>query len=316
MVKSLLYGFLFTLLTTASCLAQSAGNAGAFARLGFGARGMGMGNAISAVNASAINTYYNPALSPFSGQRTGSATIGILSLDRYLNFLSYTQALAPHAGLSVGLINAGVRNIDGRDEDGSHTKDYSTTENQFYLSFGNRVDEHVSLGVSVKLYYSRLFDQVTTTTVGFDAGALIKATDEITIGLVAQDLGSKYKWDTKSIYGQSGRATEDKFPSLYRIAVAYTLPSPAAIIDAEFEHSSDKTNMVRIGAEYNFVEQFAVRSGVDRWEFGDRATGVKPTFGFTVKNSLNGWTPAVNYAYVVEGFAPHGMHIITLSATF
>ena len=149
MVKNLLYGFLFTLFATFSCLAQSAGNAGAFARLGFGARGMGMGNALSAVNTGAISTYYNPALSPFEEQRIGSATFGILSLDRYLNFLSYTQSLAPHAGLSVGLINAGVRNIEGRDEDGYHTEDYSTTENQFYLSFGNRVDEHVSLGVSV-----------------------------------------------------------------------------------------------------------------------------------------------------------------------
>src|SRR5512141_2803546 len=136
----------------AESFAQTTGSAGAFARIGFGARGMGMGNALSAVTTGAISTYYNPALSAFSEERTGAATFGILSLDRYVNFLSYTQSLPPHAGLSVGIINAGVRNIDGRDNDGYHTDDYSTMENQFDLSFSNRVDERVALGVTVKMY--------------------------------------------------------------------------------------------------------------------------------------------------------------------
>ncbi len=277
---------------------------------------MGMGNAMSAINTGAISSYYNPALSSFSEQRTGSATFGILSFDRYLNFISYTQALPPHAGLSIGIINAGVRNIDGRDNDGYHTEDYSTMENQFYLSFSNRVDERVSLGVTIKLYYSKLFDEVTTSTVGFDAGAFIKATDELNLGLVAQDLGSKYKWDTKSIYSQNGKTTEDKFPTLYRVAASYKIPTINAIVDAEFEHSSDKIDIIRIGAEYMMTENFYLRGGMDRWELSDNATGVKPSFGFTVKNSFNGWAPAVNYAYVVEGFAPHGMHIITLTVAF
>ena len=316
MRKILVHILLLTLLLAASSVAQSSGSAGAFARLGFGARGMGMGNALSAVNSGAVSTYYNPALAAFSEERIGAATVGVLSLDRYLNFLSYTQALPPHAGLSVGIINAGVRYIDGRDNDGYHTEDYSTMENQFYLSFANRVDERVALGVSVKMYYAKLFDQVTTTTVGFDVGILVKATDELSIGAVAQDINSKYKWDTKSIYDQNGKITEDKFPILYRFATAYKIPGTGAIVAGEFEHSSDKTNILRFGAEYNLMEHFSLRGGADRWGLGDNTTGVKPTFGFTAKSSFNGWTPAVNYAFVIEGFVPHGMHIITLTVAF
>jgi hypothetical protein len=277
---------------------------------------MGMGNALSAVTTGAVSSYYNPALSAFSEYRTGSATFGILSLDRYLNFLSYTQSLPANAGLSAGIINAGVRDIDGRDNDGYHTEYYSTTENQFYLSFANQIDEHVSIGVTVKMYYTKLFDQLTTTTVGFDAGMLISATDQLTIGLVAQDLGSKYKWDTQTIYGQNGKTTEDKFPTLYRFAASYKLPWKGALIDAEFEHSSDKTDVFRVGGEYAFMEQFSLRGGADRWTLSDAGTGVKPSFGFTVTSPFDGWTPALNYAYVVEGFAPHGMHIVTLTLTF
>lgn len=296
--------------------AQSAGSAGAFSRLGFGARGMGMGNAASALRTGQVASYYNPALSPFATERFASATFGLLSLGRTLDFVSYTMALPPNAGISVGLIHAGVADIDGRDFDGVHTEDYSTSENQFYLSFANRVDERVSLGVTIKLLYAKLFDEVTSTTVGFDAGALVGVTDQLSVGIVLQDLNAKYKWDTKALYGQSGRVTEDRFPTLRRIAVSYELPEGTGVVDLEFENSSERTNMIRFGAEYGLTPELSVRAGADRYEFGDDATGVKPTFGFTLRNSFNGWTPSVHYAFVVEGYAPRGMHVVTVSAAF
>lgn len=310
------YIWILTFVAIGTSHSQTAGTAGAFARMGFGARGIGMGNALTAVIAGDVSTYYNPALSAFSEHRTAAATFSILSLDRYLNFLSYSQSIKPTAGLSFGLINAGVRSIDGRDNDGVHTEDYSTYENQFFLSFSNRVDERVSLGVTLKLYYSKLFEEVKSTTVGFDIGALVLIADDLSLGVAIQDINSKYKWDTKKIYGQNGRPTEDKFPNLRRVGVAYRLPAGLGLVTAEFENSSEKTNILRFGAEHTFLERFSIRGGVDRWDFSDDATGVKPSFGFTARHSLNGWTPAINYAYVIESFAPNGMHIITLSTTF
>jgi hypothetical protein len=319
MMKQISYIVPFSLLALATSMlhAQTAGTAGAFARMGFGARGMAMGNALTAVIDGDIGTYYNPALSPFEEYRTATATFGILSLDRNLNFLSYTQSVKPTAGLSFGLINAGVHNIDGRNSDGVHTEDYSTFENQFYLSFANRVSDNVSLGVAIKLYYSKLFDKVTSTTVGFDAGGLIKLTDELSVGIAVKDIGSKYKWDTKEVYsGPDAKTTEDQFPMLRRIGIAYRLPSRIGTISAEFENSSEKTNIVRFGAEYDVVDNFAVRGGLDRWDFSDEATGVKPSFGFSVRSAFGGWTPALTYAFVTESFAPTAMHIITLSTWF
>ena len=163
---------------------------------------------------------------------------------------------------------------------------------------------------------AKLFEELTSTTVGFDAGVLITITDELTLGIAVQDIGSKYKWDTKSLYSQDGKQTEDKFPMLRRIALAYKLPDERGAIDAEFENSSEKTNILRIGGEYTVNEHFALRAGLDRWELSDNATGVKPSFGFTAKKSFNDWTPALHYAFIIEGFAPHGMHIITLTGSF
>jgi len=316
MRKSLL---LITLLFLASqkTQTQSFSVAGAFARMGFGARGMGMGNAMTSVINGELNTYYNPALSSFSQSRTAAATFSILSLDRHLNFLSYTQAIKPTAGLSAGLINAGVGNIDGRDNDGIHTENYSTFENQFYLSFSNRVHEDVSIGITIKLYYSKLFDQVKSTTVGFDVGTIIHIIDGLTGGIVIQDLGSKYLWDTKAIYPDPlGKTTTDKFPTLKRIGLSYYFERIGGTISAEYENSSMHSNLLRFGAEYAILEYFQIRGGVDRIGLEENFTGAKPSFGFTLDKAINGWKPAISYSFIFESFAPHGMHIITLSTKF
>ena len=316
-MKSILYHIVLLVAFTAFSRAQLGGTAGAFARLGFGARGIGMGNAMTAVSTGDIASYYNPALSAFSEAHAAAATAGILSFDRYLNFLSYTQAIHPTAGISVGLINAGVRKIDGRDADGYHTEDYSTTENQFYFSFSNRVAEGVSLGATIKLYYTKLFDQISSTTVGFDVGAAVKITDELTAGATLQDLNSKYKWDTKPIYyDEKGKSYDDKFPTLRRIGLSWSVIGGTGLLALDFENSSAGSNILHMGGEYAIVPSFTVRAGIDRWELGENPTGVKGTFGFSLRTSFDSWTPAINYAFVAEPYSPQGMHIITLSTTF
>lgn len=305
-----------TMIFSCTALAQIGGLPGAFARMGFNARGMAMGNASTALRYGDIQTYYNPALAPFAKEHTVAASFGVLSLDRSLNFLSYTHEAPPTAGFSIGVINAGVQRIDGRDNDGFHTESYSTSENQFYLSFANRFDERVSAGITVKLYYYKLFEDVSSTTVGFDAGIIVMASDDVTIGLAVQDIGSKYKWDTSPIYGIDGRRTTETFPTLYRAGVAYSLPEAFGIVSLDVEMSSAKTTILRFGAEAVVHEFVTLRGGIDRWNLKDNTTGVKPALGFGLTRPFDDWTPKLDYAYVFEAFAPSDMHIITLSVRF
>ena len=65
--------------------------AGSFSRMGFGARGMGMGNSLGAVIDGNLVSYYNPAVSAFENDNSFQTSYSFLSLDRYLNFLSYTR---------------------------------------------------------------------------------------------------------------------------------------------------------------------------------------------------------------------------------
>lgn len=307
---------LLAMLAPVAASSQIGGQPGAFSRLGFGARGIGMGNAMTAVRSGDVVSYYNPALLPWMQTRHGTAAIGLLSLDRRLNFLGASFPLPPSAGISVGLVNAGVSGIDGRDSDGEPTGDLSTSENEAFLGFGIRFKPGFSLGVNLKLLYYNLYEDISSTTFGFDIGAAYPVTPDVTIAATVRDLNSKYTWDTSDLYGQNGQASTDRFPLLYTGAASYALPDSMGVFAAEIEASNASSLIVRAGAEVNLVPELTVRAGIDRIDLKDKGNGVKPTFGLTARKSLGSWTPAITYAFVIEPFAPTGMHVIALAILF
>jgi len=308
---------IFFLGQTMYCQAESSylgGLAGAPFRLGFGARGIGMGNALTSVPEGSVNSYYNPALLPYQPSPTVLLAYGSLSLNRSLNFASYTQHLNPDAGLSVGLINAGVSNIDGRDSDGQPTETYSTSENQFYFSFGLTPSKDISFGVTAKVLYYSLFTDVKSTTVGTDVGFLYSISNELKVGFVLQDLLSKYKWDTSKLYGENGSSYSDNFPLRRRLAMSYSSISWGLIVSGEIEWIGT-AGYSRIGAELELFSGLQVRGGIDEISFTGDLTA-KPSLGFSVQTQVASWSPRFDYAYVVEPFTPSGMHFLTLSLNF
>lgn len=240
--------------------AQLAGTPGAFVRLGFGSRGMGMGNALTAVIDGDVTSFYNPAVTPFLTDRVAAVSYGLLSLDRSLNTLSYSQSIKPTAGFSVGIINSGVSNIDGRDADGFQTGELFTSENQFSFSFANRMSKVISLGIALKIYYYRLYENISSTDLGVDAGGIARLSDNLTLGIAVQDIGSKYKWDTSNLYGDQGNSTIEPFPLLRKIGLSYAFDDNAGLISVDFENSNKNTNIIRMGGELPLSEFFTVHA--------------------------------------------------------
>ncbi len=294
-----------------SVKSELAGQPGSPLRMGFGARGIGMGNSLSALRTGEIYGYYNPALVPFQSSRTAMASFGLLSLDRRLNFLSYGQDLKPTAGIFVGIINAGVSNIEGRDVDGRRTETYSTSENAFVVSFGNRFSDKVSAGLSSKILYYRLFEGVNSTTVGFDFGLLYTVSDQWTVGATVQDVNAKYKWDTSKLYGQKGNTTTENFPLRRRIGVSFLPNYYEAALSAELEWIGS-TLLGRCGAEISPAQSLTIRAGVDQIEF-DGNLVAKPSFGFSLHPDFGFLSSYIHYAYVIEPYSPSNIHIIAIS---
>ena len=321
------------LLIPAALLAQPGGSPGAFTRLGFGARGMGMGNALSAVRTGIISSLYNPALTPFQADHLLYANYSILSLDRKLNQISYTQSIRLRkagaskfenepdvlsiSGVSAGWTNAGDADIQGYDSDGFKTEMLSVFENQFYLNFGTRFTPKLSGGFNVKFYYSGLYKNVTSSGFGIDLGLLYSISEEVSVGFVIQELLTKYKWDTGKLYGPDhGNATENPFPKVYRLAAAYVLPGVPGVVDAEVEGYEMKTFLARAGVEVYPVDVLALRAGIERLDLSDKGIDPRPTFGVSFSQSVGQFMPAVNYAFILEPDAPSPTHVISLAFPF
>lgn len=307
------------------CNAQLGSYAGGFSRMGFSARGMAMSNTSISDIYGDINGIYNPALASFQEQGLVNLGYTFLSLDRKLNFIGFTKKIklpkqqTGGAGITIAWINAGVSDIDGRDNDTRQIGMFSTFENEFFLGTSFLLSDQLSIGLGFKLYYSKLFDEVTATSFALDFGGVYRVNDKLTLGVSVKDIGAKYEWQTSSIYGSLGNTTKDKFPKLLDIGATYLLPKNFGLVslairqyfNPDYESSNltltpGKNNTVmRIGVEVNVMPQVKLRGGLDRMDFSaeDFAGDLKPSFGFGLsKNFSANINLGLDYSFQLEPF--------------
>jgi hypothetical protein len=319
---------LLILILTAATAAQPkfskiASMPGAFSRMGFGARGIGMGNALTAVTEGNLVSYYNPALSVFQEGNSFQTSYTFLSLDRSLNFLSFTRRFDLEgkkdraAGMSAGIINSGVSNIDGRDNQGLQTGDLSTSENQFFIALGKRFSEHLALGVEAKFYYYKLYESITSSGVGVDFGILYKINDNWNAAIAISDINSEYKWDTSTLYGtDGGTISSNKFPVLKKVGVSYFNKDIGLLASLEYENSNGETNIIRAGAEYKLYEGLFIRAGIDQFNLSNSDFLAKSAAGFSYARDFDGVKVGVDYAFMIEQYSPQDRHVVGINVVF
>jgi hypothetical protein len=322
--------------------AQLGSYAGAFARLGFGARGLSMGNAMVSDAFGDVVGYYNPSLSVFQEQGIVDLGYTFMSFDRKLNFVSFAKQFKlsqgkQTAGISISWLNAGVSDIDGRDNDGRPLGMLSTYENQLLLGMGFMLSPQVAAGVGFKLYLAKLYDQVSTTRTGLDFGMTYLANDNLSFGLAVRDIGAMYKWETSKVYGNNGTVTENKFPVIVDAGATYKLPknlgvfslgvgtyiNPKFITKDEFgvsTKSEQKYNFtIRFGSEININEYVKVRAGVDRMDLNsdDFFGNIKPGAGIGISKAFSkGVTLGVDYSFQFEPYSHKPMQNIGIAFKF
>ena len=319
----------------ATAAAQSAG---AFARMGFGARGVALGNALAADGFGDASPYYNPALAPAATRQSLEASAAFLSFDRELQFLQFATPIEPSAGVAAGLIHAGVGGIDGRDDSGYHTGDYSTDEFAFFLAFGTRFSDWLSAGVGLQLFRTDVGDRLqAVNSIGLDVGLASSLTSRLQIAVVVEDLLARYAWDTSELYGSDGSATSDHFPVRLRVGASYLLLDGRAQLLAEYESrfssleyqdrrvelagskptvatSTERALLhasgLRLGAEAALTEVLSIRGGVDR--IGSAVSGTSPSAGFAIDQPLGPLALRAEYAFLLEPHDTGAMHLITM----
>lgn len=321
MTTILRYWLVFLLLFVSMSPAFSndyGGYAGAFLRMGLGARPNALGGAFTAVAEGSYAGYYNPGALPSAEFNELSFSYRALSLDRNFSFIGLTIPLSPkkaigekpfNAGLHIGWIHAGVDNIDGRDSNGEHYATFSNSENAF--SFGFAIQPHalVSIGFCAKVLYNRFPNMtkedkaLTSKGLGFDVGILIHPVSHLTIGILAKDLRSKYTWNTESVW-ERGTTTYNEFPKVLRIGAAYRLFDEKLLITADIEDNKKQPEKYHFGAEFLPYPNISLRAGMNMNE---------PAFGFGYIFKFWKIDTILDYAYISDEIAPSGEHIFTWS---
>lgn len=319
---------LIGLQTTAS--AQNGGFAGAFTRLGFGPRGMAMGNTMTAYTGEGIYAHYNPALAALANPDIQvDISTAALEFDRSLHMVSGTFALPPNAGFSFSFLNANVDDIDGRSISGFRTSSLSTNEYQFKASFGIQFSDRFSAGAGFKFNLSDFDDQVdASTTFGVDLGFLYQASDQLTLGIAIQDLLAEQELNTEELFDTDGSSSNtDTFPKRFKFAASYQFEQRPLTLNSEFEirtqtsqiteveistfdgipeaitrnrEITTSSNQWRAGSSYKLHERITARAGYQIQDLENIDESGQVSFGFSVHLPLDTYSPAIDYAFIRE----------------
>ncbi|NOZ04633.1 MAG: PorV/PorQ family protein [FCB group bacterium] len=285
-----------------------AGYAGSFLRIGTTARSLAMGSGFTAELDRGFTAYHNPAGIPFLKNTQVSFTNHWLPLDRRFMATSFSAKLPPTAGIGVAWVSAGVDRIDGRTSAGEHTEYLSTSEDAVFISFAQKIQPWMAVGINIKILYQQLpmnSNQLAGKGTGFDIGVMVRASERMVMALVVQDLNSNYQWNTGEVF-ERGRVYKESFPTQYRIGSVYSYQGFHIVGDVGFttDHQNLLGNSLRIGAEYRYRGNYFLRAGV-----GNSRIAIGGGLNYTVLKQNDAY---LDYAFVLE--LPVGAaHVFTVA---
>ena len=272
-----------------------AGAAGAYLRMGLGARPMGMGGSYVAVSNDAYASYWNPAGLVQVGNHQIGSMYGAMALERDFYHASYAHGNGLDVGVGIGWIRFGVDEIEERDTQGQLLGTFDDAENTYSLSFAKGFASLASIGVSAK-YLTHSLHDATAAGFGFDIGLLVRPTEIVSIGLVFQDIGTELEWDTPSDH-------VDEYPLNIRGGAAVRLLEGDLIIAADLEKNEEQAMRFHGGGEYTLAQLLALRVGIN-----DKR--------LTAGVGLSAKQLQVDYAYVADKLEEGDSSLISLTLRF
>ena len=321
---------------------QNGGFAGSFTRMGFGPRGMAMGNTMTAYTGEGVYAHYNPALAARANPEVQvDISTAALEFDRSLHMVSGTFALPPNAGFSFNFLNANVDDIDGRSISGFRTSNLSTNEYQFKASFGIQFSDNFSAGAGFKFNLSDFDDQVdASTTFGIDLGFLYQVNKQLTLGIAIQDLLAEQELNTEDLFNSDGASENtDTFPKRFKFAASYQFEEKPITLNTEFEirtqtsqiteietstfsgipevitrnrEITTSSNQWRLGSSYKLHERITARAGYQIQDLDNIEDSRQASFGFSVHLPFDKYSPAIDYAFVREPSGFSSIHVFAI----
>ncbi len=252
---------------------------------GIGARASGMGEAMGAIADDASAMYWNPAGLGFIQNMQVMASHHQLYLDIsdgcYHNFIGGVMPLKVDKK-SKGVIGTAIIYFDQgvnhgmEDYDGmgtlKQTGDFQSRDIAAIISYGQRLNENIALGATMKYIDSKLYVDHDGHAIAIDFGVLAKDVTRkgLNVGVSLANYGNK-------IYYQN-KPQADALPLTLKFGIGYRINNEFLLAADINQQINDKYIGINLGIESYLVNNFIVRAG-----YFDKGAGLKGlTYGFGV----------------------------------
>jgi len=271
----------------------ASGRAGAFMRMGVGARAGSLGDAYVAVASGPSAVYWNPAGLSRNEFWQFEASQRRYAFDRNFSFAALTFPIGHRYRLGLGWIGFATDGIEARRDNTPQPDGYiAAGENAFLLSASSRPAEWLGIGTTIKTVTQRLADQ---SALGYSAGLGVQLYlhERFNLGAAYQDLFSTYRWNT-------GR--RDNFPRVAMAGMAWRLG--AGLFSMDYHETAGERGRVRAGVEFASLSSLPIRLGYSRNAFSAGA-GLSTTvashllrldYHFATQDGINGRAHAFSIA--------------------
>lgn len=235
----------------------------------FGARAVGMGQAVVASSSTSDAVWWNPA--GLATARRRELTLQYLKRGEVVNVTALTYAL-PRPPVGVFAISGFIADYGAEesfDEFGTLLASFSQRFVSGVASFATNVGRSGEAGINFRVFQRR-FDcsgdcsrvpESSSLSSAVDAGLQLRPLDSLplSVGLSVRHLGLRFQ--------QKDEAQSDVIPTRYHVGVAYAprlraLPQAALVLSAEAVKSPNFSELgTRAGGELAWQERLFVRAG-------------------------------------------------------
>jgi len=255
----IVYTLFFIWLMAGTVFAQSGGYAGTYLSLNNSSRAFGMGGVAIACSEDASAIFINPGMIGMLYDGHFNATLAKMGYDRNYYDMAFSYPLNSWGSVGLAWAQLSIDNIEGRDQDGYETQNFSDLQSAVMLSYSKMIGDNFSLGVTGKYLYHSLAGY-SAKGVSIDIGSAIYIGDRITLGAVFKNLNSSLKWNTSS-------KLKETIPMQVGVGISYfdLFNVPNLLVAADLHVQGGDFLGYQVGAEYIIRDMILVRGG-----FSDR----------------------------------------------
>lgn len=263
------------LLPSLNCYASSLGTTAAnFLKVGVGARATAMGEAFTALVDDGTSLYWNPAGLTQLEERGFSATY-----NSWLEGISqgYLSLIFPSSRgtLGFGINYVDMGKLEGRDEYGNPTGDFGASDIHLFAGYADKF-KNISWGITAGWLRDKIEKDTKTTFLG-NIGLLYPLNERFTLGVAAQNIGSKLG--------------SDPLPLTFKVGAVSKLETLTLAVD--IVKPQDNEICYCLGAEWWLRDVVALRIGYKTNQ--DVGQGLTAGIGYRFERI---W---LDYAYVPYG---------------